>query len=213
MKKHIAATMLLCTYFLCACSPLNREYSSVAPHSSSYYETEDRSVLRAEGYQDLINDLLLLVANHEGNGTIWLYPDAETADAAQAIEQVCQEVKKETPMGAYAVDYITYEVDASSRNYAQIKLTIGYRRTEEQVDAIVHATDVAALYDLLSAAAAGNTPELAIQVGYYDRQQKQVQQMVEQVRREKAIPDSQSWQVNYYPSPENAGIIEILLHP
>ncbi len=39
-------------------SLLNRDYSVTEPHSSSYYESEDRSVLRAESYQDLVNALL-----------------------------------------------------------------------------------------------------------------------------------------------------------
>lgn len=213
MKKRILALLLVSALCLTGCSVLNREYSSVQPHSSSYYESEDRSVLRAESYQDLLNDLLLLVSSLESGGTIWLYPGSDELDAAEAAGRACQEVQQETPMGAYAVDYMTYNVDDSSRNYSQITLTIGYRRTPEQIDAMVHATSVAALYDLLTAAVASNAPELVIQVGYFDHQQKQVNKTVEQVRQENHIDENVPWQINFYPTQSNAGIIEILMQP
>ena len=64
MKKRILAMALLCAFLLSGCSMLERSYTSVQPHSSSYYESEDKSVLRAETYQDLVNDLLVLVSEH-----------------------------------------------------------------------------------------------------------------------------------------------------
>ena len=213
MKKRILALLLASVMALTGCSVLNREYSSIQPHSSSYYESEDRSVLRAESYQDLLNDLLLLVGSQETSGTIWLYPGSDGLDAADAAERACQEIKQETPMGAYAVDYITYNVDDSSRNYSQLDLTISYRRTAEQINGMVHATSVAALYDLLTAAVADNAGELVIQVGYYDNQKKQVRETVDKVRKESGIADTAEWKVNFYPTPKNAGIIEIILHP
>ncbi|MBQ0037515.1 MAG: hypothetical protein KBS74_02485 [Clostridiales bacterium] len=214
MKKGIPALLLASALLLSGCSVLNREYTSVRPHTSSYYESADRSVLRAESYQDLVNDLLLLIGSQETDGTIWLYPtEGETLNAAEAAEQACQEVKQETPMGAYAVDYMTYDIDDSSRNYSQITLTISYRRTPEQMGGIVHTTSVAALYDLLSDAVAAGQSELVIQVGYFDHQKNDVYSTVKRVRTENGISDDEEWQVNFYPTQNNAGIIEILMQP
>ena len=47
----LAALMLVCTG--CA-SFLERDYSVVQPHSSTYYESEDRSVLRAAKLQSTV---------------------------------------------------------------------------------------------------------------------------------------------------------------
>jgi hypothetical protein len=80
-------------------SLLNRDYSVTEPHSSSYYESEDRSVLRAESYQDLVNALLVLISGGAKEGTIWLYPDDSGLPAPQAAERACLEVQKETPLG------------------------------------------------------------------------------------------------------------------
>lgn len=213
MKKTALAALLAVVLLLSGCgSFLNREYSTVQPHTSGYYETDDRSTLRAESYQDLVNDLLLLIGSQKAEGVIWLYPGSdETPDAAEAAERACQEVKQETPMGAYAVDYITYNVDDSARNYSQISLTLRYRRTAEQVAAIVHATSVDALYDLLIHAARAGADELVIQVGYFDHQEEQVAETVERVQQETSRDAEAPWAVNYYPAQGNPGIIEILL--
>ena len=78
----LAAAMILS---LAGCALLEREYSSVEPHSSSYYESEAGNVLRAETYQDLVNDLLVLIGDYAAEGTIWLYPGSEKLEAEQAI--------------------------------------------------------------------------------------------------------------------------------
>ena len=77
MRKRVwalAAALLMLPLTGCG-SLLNRDYSVTEPHSSSYYESEDRSVLRAESYQDLVNALLVLISGGAKEGTIWLYPD------------------------------------------------------------------------------------------------------------------------------------------
>ena len=84
MKKALLAALLAALMLLltgCG-SILEREYSVVQPHSSTYYESEDRSVLRAESYQDLVNDLMLLLTGGAREGTIWLYAGTEPLDAS-----------------------------------------------------------------------------------------------------------------------------------
>ena len=120
MKKLCCALLAAATLALCGCgSFLERTYSSSQPHSATYYESEDRSVLRAEGYQDLVNDILLLVGENAKEGTIWLYntSDSDTQDAGEAARRACQEVQTQTPMGAYMVDYLTCKTSAGSRSY------------------------------------------------------------------------------------------------
>ena len=216
MRKRVwalAAALLMLLLTGCG-SLLNRDYSVTEPHSSSYYESEDRSVLRAESYQDLVNALLVLISGGAKEGTIWLYPDDSGLPAPQAAERACLEVQKETPLGAYAVEYLTYTVDETPRNYDAIQLTVGYRRTAEQAAAIVHATSVSALHDLLTEAAAQDKSELVVSVEYFDRQEQQVRQTVAQVRQEITQVTGRepaAWEVNFYPTDTNPGIIEIIL--
>ena len=53
MKKTLPAALLAALMLVCTgcASFLERDYSVVQPHSSTYYESEDRSVLRAAKLQ------------------------------------------------------------------------------------------------------------------------------------------------------------------
>ena len=110
MKKNIVFLLLCGALLLSGCGLLRREYSRTEPHSATYYEGDRRDVLRAESYQDLVNDLLLLVAAHAEEGTVWYYAEEET-DLSREAQRACAEVQQETPLGAYALDYLTYTVD------------------------------------------------------------------------------------------------------
>lgn len=211
MKKRIIFPLMLAmALLLTGCgSFLHREYSVVEPHSSTYYENED--ILRAENYQEVVNDLLILVGEQKKDGTIWLYLDDESIDAALLAEQACREVQQETPLGAYAVDYLTYTIDSTPRNYVAISLTIGYRRTAAQMDAIVHTTSISALPDLLMAAAETGTAELTVQVSYFDNQEQEVRSMVRDVQQQRGQEEQEPWQINFYPEGGNVEIIEIIL--
>lgn len=212
MKRRIIALVLALAAALTlpGCSLLERGYGRVEPHSSSYYESGAANVLRAENNQDLVNDLLVLIGDYAAEGTIWLYPGEEALKAEQAIEDACQEVQRETPMGSYAVEYMTYTVSDDNRAYSEIKLTIAYRRTEAELKAVVHATSVSALHTLLTAAAGNDAAELVVQVGYFDDQAQEVRDIMAQVQQEQGREPEQ-WQVNFYPNETSAGIIEILM--
>lgn len=210
MRKKLSALALLMALLLTCtgCSLLEREWYEVTPHSSAFYEGEGRDVLRADTYQDLVNDILLLVGNHSEEGTIWLYYAQEGLDAGEAAEKACREVEEDTPMGAYAVSYIQYTVDDTARNYSEIAVTIGYQRTEQQIVDVAHATNVAALEDLLTEAAQSGKAELAVQFSSYEGTAQQVQQIVNRVQ---SAQNSSGWTVNYYPNATNIGVVEILM--
>lgn len=210
MRKKLSALALLALLLVTCtgCSLLEREWYEVTPHSSAFYEGEGRDVLRADTYQDLVNDILLLVGNHSEEGTIWLYYAQEGLDASEAAEKACREVEQDTPMGAYAVSYIQYTVDDTARNYSEIAVTIGYQRTEQQIVDVAHATNVAALEDLLTEAAQSGRTELAVQFSAYEGTAQQVQQIVNRVQ---TAQNSSGWTVNYYPDTTNIGVVEILM--
>ena len=210
MKKGILLLCLCGTLLLSGCSLLQREYSRTEPHSATYYEGDRRDVLRAESYQDLVNDLLLLVSAHDESGTVWLYGSDADADASRMAQEACDEVLQETPLGAYALEYLTYTVDEGGRGYAQLRFTAGYRRTARQIKAIVHATNAAALQDLLRAAAENGGQELSVQVGSVDGGRQWVLDTVSALRQELGQGD-QPWQVQFYPDTDAWGIVEIIL--
>ena len=170
MKKRALPLLLAVLLCLTGCgSFLQREWYEVKDHSSSYYEGSGRGVLQADTYQDLVNDILLLVGNHTEEGTIRLYYGGEGLDATDAAEMACREVEHDTPLGSYAVEYLQYTLDDSARNYSEITVTISYRCTAQQMASIAHVTNTSALRDLLAQAQDEGLAELVVQFSSTDR--------------------------------------------
>ena len=141
----------------------------------------------------------------------WLLLSFDTTAGVMAMERACKEVQQETPLGAYAVKYLTYTIDDSARSYTAIHLTIGYRRTQEQIASMVYTTSVSALGELLTAAARRGSGERVVQVGYFDHQEEEGRSIVDQVQAMEAPEQKEPWTVNFYPEGGDVGIIEILL--
>lgn len=84
MLPALCAVLLLLTG--CA-SLLERTYTSVEPHSSKFWESEAAGTLRAENYQDIVNDLLLLIGQHTETATLRLYNYSDDLTVAETLEQ------------------------------------------------------------------------------------------------------------------------------
>ena len=188
MKKIF---ILICaSVFLTGCAPLlERQSVTVEPHSSKFWESEAAGTLRAESHQDIVNDLLLLIDRHEENATIRLYHFEDDLTVSDTLEKAAMEIQKETPLGSYAVSYITSSSQAQ-RGYYEVKLQIGYRRTAEQLRAIVNATSTEAVYSLLRDALRQGKSELAVRIGYWGSDgQARVEEAVNRLREERETPE------------------------
>ena len=150
IRCGISLALALCLLTGCA-SLLERTYSTVEPHSSKFWESEAADTLRAENYQDIVNDLLILIGQHTETATLRLYNFTDDLTVADTLEKATSEIQQETAMGAYAVEYIT-SVSRAQRGYYEIDVQISYRRTAEQIQAVVNATSTEALYSLLETA-------------------------------------------------------------
>ena len=208
------AVLALALCLLTGCSALlERTYSTAEPHSSKFWESEAAGTLRAENHQDVVNDLLLLVGRHQETATLRLYDFKSDLAVADTLEEAAAEVQQETPMGAYAVEFITTSSHAQ-RGYYEVAVRIGYRRTLEQLQAVVNATSPEALYSLLAAALDEGKTELAVRMGYWgENGGVRVEEAMAQLREERELTETVPWVVNYYPAGENPGLVEFLLDP
>ena len=210
MKKRIlllaAALCLLCSG--CGGGLLEREWSSVTPHSAGYWENGDKDTLRADSYQDLVNALLLLLGEHSEEGVVRIYSEE---DAAAMAEQACKEVQEETALGAYLLDYISY-TDTQERAYYEMHVRLGYRRTAEEQAGIVTATSTEALPDLLRLTAReGSLSRIAVRFTYFTADRDGIRDMVRSVQEEVDTGFTEPWQVNFYPDTDDVGIVEVVL--
>ena len=208
------AAGLLALLLLTGCAPLlEREYSVSEPHSSKFWESEASGTLRAETYQDIVNDLLLVIAQHTDAAVMRLYNYEDDVTVADTLERATVEIQEQTPLGAYAVAYITSTIQ-SQRGYYEISFQIGYRRTEEQMQAVVNATRPEAVSSLLESALNDGKTELAVRIGYWGQNgQSAIESAVAQVREERDLTEDTPWVVNTYPADGPVGLVEFLLEP
>ena len=206
--------MLTALCLLTGCSALlERTYSTAEPHSSKFWESEAAGTPRAENHQDVVNDLLLLIGQHRETATLRLYNFESDLTVADTLEQAATEVQQETPMGAYAVEYITASSKAQ-RGYHEVAVRISYRRTLEQLQAVVNATSPEALYSLLAGALDQGETELAVRMGYWGEDGRtRVEDAMLQLREERELTETIPWVVDYYPTEEDPGLVEFLLDP
>lgn len=205
--------LLLCgTLLLSGCgSILEREYRTTEEHNSKYWEQDASGTLRAETYQDVVNDLLILIGQHAESATLRLYQFADDAAVTDALESAAVEVQQETPMGSYAVEYITSEVQ-SQLNYYEASLRISYLRTAEELQSIVNATGATALPDLLKLALDSGRSLLTVRLGYWSVNALDgVRQAVQSARFDRGIDSGSPWVLVCYPDSVSAGILEFRL--
>ena len=212
IRRLLAMLLPLCLLTGCA-SLLERTYSTAEPHSSRFWESEAADTLRAENYQDIVNDFLILIGQHTETATLRLYNFTDDLSVSEALEQAAAETQQETPLGAYAVEYIT-STSQAQRGYYEAAVQIGYRRTAEQIQAVVNATSPEAVYSLLESALEAGKTELAIRISYWGLDgQEQVENAVEQIRTDRGLTETPEWQIHYYPSVDQAGLVEFLMAP
>ena len=214
MKKlFVLAAALSCAAIMTGCaSLLERQYVTSDLHTSKFWESEAADILRAENRQDIVNDLLLLIGQHKESATLRLYNFSDDVAAADAVQAATTEVRQDTPMGAYAVEYITSSVE-SQRGYYEIELEISYRRSAEQMKAVKNATSAEAVASLLENAMEDGAEELVVRIGYWDQTSRTtIEETMMSLREEYGIEAEPYWAVNLYPAEGETGLVEFLLN-
>ena len=165
MKIRVIPLALALSLALTGCaSMLERPYLRVSPHEAVSAGENSSSALRVENYQDLVNAILYLVTEGEEHGVLGLYN--YTSDVESDLTRACVEVGQEDPLGAYAVEYIRHDY-ALIVSYYEANIYITYRRTPEQVDAIISVTGTSAIRRALRNVLADFSPEAVLRVNYF----------------------------------------------
>lgn len=211
MKGRLLAALTAASLLLSGCSSLlEREYLHVSPHSNNMTAEGDPSVLRADSYQELVNALIYFITQGIETGSIRLYSSAQDVEAN--LEAACLEVVQEDPLGAYAVDYIKYNVQPLM-TYSEADVQITYRRTREQIASVVSVTGSTAIRSELADTMAAFKPECVLRISYFDEDYDYIQSLIRQAYF--AAPgtalDYPKTQVTFYPETGRQRIVEIQL--
>ncbi len=211
MQKKMLALLLCGCLLLSGCQALlNREYADISDHDAAPTAEDDPSVLRADSYQELVNALMYLVTGASVTGTIRLYVQGDEAESF--LEDACLEVVQEDPLGAYAVEYIKYEV-TSLVTYHEVEVQITYRRSREQIASIASATGASAIRSELEQALAEGAKELVLRISYFDRDEAYIRRLFLEAWRAgpETAADLPDISVSIYPDSGTQRIVEVLL--
>lgn len=171
MKRTVIILALAAAVALSGCTAmLERSYGSSTPHVD-YSITEDPSILRAESYQALVNSILYFVGEHVERGTVRLYN--YTGNVESDLHAACSEVMTQDPLGAYAVAALNHE---STRilSYYEVELRITYRRSAQEVAAILPVSGQTGLSDQLFDLVSEQRDALTLRTSYYTGDSLQV---------------------------------------
>lgn len=170
MKKRILALLLAFCLLLSGCaSLLERPYTVVEPHTEQPAVGEDPSTLRVESYSELVGAVLYLVSQCQEEGRVQLVD--YDGDVEDALNRACLEVAREDPLGAYAVDFIKNDYTRILTTY-EANIYISYRRTPEQIRALVNVTGASAIRREVGEALSAFQGELALPGGILCRRRR-----------------------------------------
>ena len=176
-------------------------------------EEENPSILRAETYQGLVSALLYLVGQGKEEGVIRLYQYTSlTGSAASDVDAACLEVTQEDPLGAYASDYIRYDVEQSVAYY-EVRVSLAYTKSAEEIRSVISVTGSSAIAQELLTLLPERPEKVAFRISYFTDSDsiESIRQSVEQVCQEQQAPLA-GVEVRLYPETGQQRLVELLLN-
>ncbi len=142
----------------------------------------------------------------EEDGVIRLYQYVSvTGSAASDVDAACLEVSKEDPLGAYALDYIKYDVSQSA-SYYQVAVTLAYTRSQEELRSVISVTGSSAIHRELLTILPNRPSQAVFRISYFTQEDS-----AEGIRQAvvENLPPLADIQVQLYPDSGQQRLAEI----
>jgi hypothetical protein len=218
MKKLLTlvlALSLLCSSVGCA-ALFDKQYSAIEdyqPQTGTVEENteEDEAVSGSiSNYAALKRAITWLVMEHAESAELQFQNYDGTI--SQDISTACWEVKSSTALGAFAVDYISYDLSRIV-SYYQAEVYITYKRSADQVAALEQISNMSALSQRLDEALRSNETYLVLQVAVASLTGEDLRQLVDEAYHADALacPVMPAVEVGVYPESGVNRIMEITL--
>ncbi len=179
MKQRFVALLLACCLLLGGCGWLDGSYVSVKPHQeqSGSIRTENLTV---KDYESLLSIAEELVSKGTESCVLNVVGyDPELLE--ENLESAVRHIQKVYPIGAYAVESISWEVGSNSGRTA-VALEIAYRHSRTEIRKIQNAQTVADARRLVGDALRDYDTVLVLQLEDYE--QADYTQIVEDYAKE-----------------------------
>ena len=149
MKQKLFALFLILSMLLSGCAWLDGSYVHVTPHQAGGGGNQGEA-LSAENYSELLGILKDMVAAGK-NGCVIYTGDFDGDAMNRGLKMAGDYIRVTDPIGAYAVEDISFEQGASSGKPA-VAVSITYRRTSAEIQRILRLTDTDAAQPLVQKA-------------------------------------------------------------
>ena len=213
MLRRFAAAAVCCAVFavLSGCSSIfDREYVSVSDHVDEYVEPERISqTVAVKNYAAMRNAVLGMV---EGGVDHFMFTTENySGNAKEDISRACLEVTRETPIGSYAVEYMTHYC-AQILTYYRIEVFVTFKHTPEEIASVTRVSGSRDLIDRVIGDVVEYRPGAAYSFVGIDMDENSIRDAItEEYRRSPVmITDLPSVTCSIYPNEESVQkIIEI----
>lgn len=204
--KRCAVLLLFLGFMLTGCQT-RREYLSVKPHEEQYVQQENADATVVSDYNSFVSALLQQCSRRETKGVfrVYGYPGEIMEDVPKAIYYVA----KQSAIGAYAVDFITYDC-TQIVSYYEISVDITYKKTLEEMQALIVTRGEDAIRLRISNAMQNYEPSLTLRV--YDDEIFDVQPFIQSCYEENPgrVQACPAVEAKHYPQEvENEYILEL----
>lgn len=132
--KRLALILCLCLT-LTGCSWFQGSYVSVTPHRENKQDTQSGS-LSAEDYPQLLSALREMVAKTTESAPI-IVANYRFGNVKRGMAAAAETIRTVDPIGAYAVESITYELGTNG-GLSALAVNITYRHTLAEIQGIHH---------------------------------------------------------------------------
>lgn len=161
VKRRITAVIACISALLVlyGCDSILDGYtSSVTAHQDPEITPTD-SIIEVGTYDELKDAILGFVSEHEDTGLIDVY--SYDGDIQHDVDNACQQIINNSPIGAYAVSEIT----GTARkivSYYEVDISISYNVSKEQLDSIIPVATVRYLKSVLLDSLSDYEPSMTI---------------------------------------------------
>ena len=167
MKRYIAFAVLLAVLcpLLCACSFWEGEYVSVEPYQQQNSGNVKKTI-EVANYQQMRDAVVDLVESGAESGILHA-PSFSSGSVHFYMDSAIRYATESTPMGAYAVEAIDYEIGTRSGIEA-IALRIRYRRDLSQILRIEDADEMKGFFQIVDDEMENCVSSVAVRVHKYE---------------------------------------------
>ena len=206
MKHSWAVLAAIVCLLLCGCTWMDGSYLSVTPHQeqNSVIQGKDRT---ASNYLQLRNVLEDMVDAGVENAVINVAEYRQDL-VSEGITSAVRYTKERYPLGAYAVEDISYEIGTSGGQPA-ISVSISYIHGRSEIRKIENVTDMAAVREQVTDALDNCSDAVVVWVKSYEA--TDLVQTVEDYTKENpnSVMEMPQVAVGIYPDAGSSRIVEI----